>query len=458
MSGITSLYRVRVDLAEPISAGDTTPMMVFPIGEWHSAKYPNLPLTEDLANELIANFEAGVLGTEPVVDSSGKHDTSAPAAGWVKRVYLASYEEGTVTGLALWADVKWTELGAGLLTDEQYKYGSVEIGPVTMNDSGEAVENVLRSLTLTNTPVLRLMPGVKNAAEKQRAVVTLSLSEITLAEAGSVNDLRDALERAIGRGWVCDFGPDWVVYESGVVDDNRTYKSAYVKDDQGITLGTPVEVKRETTYVPADSSPTGAQTASSAALSHDAKANEGHGAHLAEGDAARKGVDSPMKTVALKLNLSEDADEKTILAEVVKLEERVTLAETERDEAKTKLAESEKATHDADVNARLDAAVDLAEITPGERITLAEKDDAARDSFLEARKGMKAITLGESGSGERGDDSQYADASVDLDEKSKARAKADSIQLAEAQKLVLAENEDLAQRYSEFRMNPRKEA
>ena len=178
MNGIAPLYRVR--LAEPITAGDTTPMMVFPIGEWHSAKYADLPLTEDLANELIANFESGILGTEPVVDSSGKHDTSAPAAGWVKRVYLASYEEGDVTGLALWADVKWTPLGAELLTSEQYKYGSVEIGSVVLNDSGETVDNVLRSLTLTNTPVLRLMPGVKNAAEKQRDVVTLSLSEVSL--------------------------------------------------------------------------------------------------------------------------------------------------------------------------------------------------------------------------------------------------------------------------------------
>ena len=170
MTSLQALYRVR--LGEAIQAGDTTPMMVFPVGEWHSAKYPNLPLTEELANELIANFEAGVLGTEPVVDSSGKHDTSAPAAGWVKRVYLASYEEGDVTGLALWADVKWTPLGAELLTSEQYKYGSVEIGSVVLNDSGETVDNVLRSLTLTNTPVLRLMPDVQNAAEKQRVVAT----------------------------------------------------------------------------------------------------------------------------------------------------------------------------------------------------------------------------------------------------------------------------------------------
>ena len=108
-----------------------------------------------------------MLGREPVVDSSGNHNTAAPAAGWVKRVYLASYEEGGVTGLALWADVKWTSLGAKLLTDDQYKYGSVEIGSVTVNATGDEVPNVMRSLTLCNTPVLSIMPGVKDAAAKQ---------------------------------------------------------------------------------------------------------------------------------------------------------------------------------------------------------------------------------------------------------------------------------------------------
>ena len=179
---LVELYRLR--LADGIEAGDISPMMVFPIGQWHSAKYPELPLTEQLADELIANFEAGVLGTEPVVDSSGKHDTSAPAAGWVKRLYLAGYEGGGEDGLALWADVKWTALGAELLSDERYKYGSVEIGSVVMNDSGETVDNVLRSLTLTNTPVLRLMPGVQDAAARRGDPLTLSLAEFVMDDSG----------------------------------------------------------------------------------------------------------------------------------------------------------------------------------------------------------------------------------------------------------------------------------
>lgn len=515
---ILPLYRLR--LADAIKAGDTTPMMVFPIGEWHSAKYPDLPLTEDLANELIANFEANVLGTEPVVDSSGKHDTSAPAAGWVKRVYLASYEEGKVTGLALWADVKWTELGAGLLTDEQYKYGSVEIGPVVLNDSGEEVENVLRSLTLTNTPVLRLMPGVKDAAAKQRTAVTLSLSEFTLAdeadpldellsdmeslagkideqlggkpgvkrarvyvsdlrasikahkkalaEPDSTNARRDALERACqeafgaaGDGvYVEDFGDDWCIYHVWRDGEGAYYKTPYVADDHGFTFGQPAEQKKETNWVPVSDGASGAAYPSSSQAVAAGKAGEGTGAALAEEPAAQKGAEQHMKTVAQKLNLDENASEADILARVVELSEHDAAETARANTAETKLAEVEtKAKVDA-FAVKLDEKINGGFIAPGERetfVNLAEKDAALAESLIGTRT-SKVIALGEIGSGAEGGSEEYENASVELAEKSKARASKDGTTYAAAEKLVLAEDTDLAERYSAWRLNPRKEA
>lgn len=387
------LYRLR--LGEGIAAGDTTPMMVFPIGEWHSSKYPSLPLTEDLASEMIANFEAGVLGTEPVVDSSGRHDTSTPAAGWVKRVYLASYEEGDVTGLALWADVKWTKLGAELLTDERYKYGSVEIGSVVLNDSGETVDNVLRSLTLTNTPVLRLMPDVQNAGEKQRVVTTLSLSEITLS----------------------------------------------THEDDG--------------------NPAVPTSGSSGDVSQPAKVGEGHDVTLAEGDAAPKGSDH-MKTVATKLNLAEDATEATILAEVTKLAEHDAAETARANAAEATLAETAKKAATDAFAVKLDEKITGGFIATGERETfveLAEKQSVELAETLIGARTSKVVDLTERGtSGEGEDGGTYADASVELAEKAKARAAKDGSTYTAAEKLVLAEDSGLADRYSEFRMNPRKEA
>lgn len=455
--GLSELYRVR--LSETIKAGDTTPMMVFPIGEWHSHRYPSLPLTEELANELIANFESGILGTEPVVDSSGKHDTSAPAAGWVKRVYLASYEEGDVTGLALWADVKWTALGATMLSAELYKYGSVEIGPVTMNDSGDEVDNVLRSLTLTNTPVLRLMPGVRNAAEKQRVAMTLSLSEVTAAEPGSTNEEREALEAVCQDAYgamnesvyIEDFGPDWVVFHTYQGGEGTYYRAPYAKTENGTTLGTPVEVKRETTYVPvSDSSPAGAQTASSPAYAVG-MADEGHGAHLSEGDAARRGAD-PMKTVINALKLAEGADESAIHAAVVKLaEERDT--ETKRaDDATAKLAEVEKTKRAGEVAVELTEIEKLGNLTPGEKpefVTLAEdKPDvyAARVAERKALPEGTKIKFGEAGTSASGSEASD-DPTVAVDLAAKKLAEERSIPYGEAMTLALAEDPALAGRY-----------
>lgn len=457
MNGIAELFRLR--LAETIAAGDTTPMMVFPIGEWHSTRYPDLPLTEDLANEMIANFEAGVLGTEPVVDSSGKHDTAAPAAGWVKRIYLASYEEGDVTGLALWADVKWTSLGATLLSDDQYKYGSVEIGPVTTNVAGDEIENVLRSLTLTNTPVLRIMPGVKNAAEKQRVAVTLSLSEVTLAEAGSVNDRREALEQAVKDAfgamheglYIEDFGPDWVVFHtwSAGLADGHYYRVTY----DGTTFGPPVEVERDTTYVPVtDSSPTGRESASSIAIAAG-KATEGQGAHLAEGVAATKGSD-PMKTVAIRLNLAEDASEALVLAEVVKLAEHDAAETVRADAAVLELTEAARIGALAAFTIQLDEKIKAENtIAPGERdyfLAEAERDVVHAADMLDHRT-HKVLDLTERGSGIEGDDKPTKRADVELDEKTNARKLKDGVSHAEASRLVLSEDPDLKARYDEFR-------
>jgi len=374
---IQPLYRLR--LADVIEAGSVSPMMVFPIGEWHSAKYPDLPLTEDLANELIANFESGILGTEPVVDSSGRHDTAAPAAGWVKRVYLASYEEGDVTGLALWADVKWTKLGAELLTSEQYKYGSVEIGSVVMNDSGETVDNVLRSLTLTNTPVLRLMPDVQNAGDKQRVVATLSLSEVTFSASQE------------------DDG-DPAVPASGSSDDH----------------------------------------------SHQAKDDEGRNATLAEGDAATKGSE-PMKSVALKLNLAEDASEETILAEVTKLAEHDAAETARADAAEATLAETAKQAAVDAFAIKLDEKIAGGFIASGERETfvdLATKQSVELAETLIAARTAKLIDLDERGSDEA--QPEYADATVELAEKAKALVDAGkAADIVTAQDMVLAEFPDL---------------
>jgi hypothetical protein len=471
---------------DAVAAGDVTPMMLFPIGTFKSAKYPELPLTRELADEVIANFAGGVLGTEPVVDSSGSHDTSAPAAAWVKRVYVAPTTDG---GEAAFADVQWTDVGAQKVTGREYQYNSVELGPVVDNVTGKKTDNVLRSVTLTNTPVIRLLPPILAAGDSMAEPVDVALSEIVAAE-GSYQEMREALEQALreslGDGWLADFSDNWAVFErSGAIDVGEYVQVAYAVAGGNYTFGVPNPVKRTTTYAPVslaaipefikksmrakwlkahpnkteDDVPENMKASedpgshaepiagSSEPASRPAKGEEGHPVTLADGDAAKEGSDQ-MKTVALKLNLSEDADEALILAEVVKLEESRDAEKARADEAVAKLAEEAKRVRAEEVDRLLSELVDGAHILPGQKEAWAKLAEDAPESFsvfAENAKKTKAIELGETGSGAKRDDAAD-DASAELAEKAKARAAKDGITITAAQTLTLTEDKDLAER------------
>jgi hypothetical protein len=382
MSAFIDLYELA--LAE-VAAGQLVPIPLFPLGEWKSAKYPSLPLTRELADELIANFEAGVLGTEPVLDSSGRHDTSAPAAGWFKRMYVAPTKDGLEM---LFGDAELTDLGAEQLNAGLYKYDSIELGPVVDNATGLKTDNVFRSATLTNTPVLRMLPPVLDAADSiaMSEPVEILLSEIILA---TVKDPAQS-----------------------ILDD--------IDEDDG--------------------DPAESDHASSAVSSQAAKDDEGQPVTLAEGDAAPKGVDH-MKSVALKLNLAEDADETIILAEVVKLAD-------ERDAAVAKIAAVEKAARDAEVEHLLAELVDGAHILPGQKEAWKKLADDAPDSFTvfaENAKKSKAIELGESGDGSQPVE-ESDDANTALAELAAKIAKDRDLELGAAMDVALAERPDLASR------------
>ena len=375
---------------ESVSAGDVTPMMLWPIGQFTSAKYADLPLTRELADEVIANFAGKVLGTEPVVDSSGSHDTAAPAAAWVKRVYVAPTKDG---GEACFADVQWTEVGAQKVSDHEYQYNSVELGPVIDNVTGKKTDNVLRSVTLTNTPVIRLLAPVLDAADTiaMSEPVEILLSEISLSTMPASDP------------------------------------SILASEDDG----DPVE--------PAD--------AVSEPVSQAAKGDEGQPLQLDEDDAAQKGSDS-MKSVALKLNLAEDADETTILAEVVRLAEDRDAEKGRADEATAKLAEVEKAKRDAEVEAKLVELIDGGHVLPGQKemwLSLAEAAPASFDAMAESAKKAKAIELGETGDGTPPAD-ESDDANTALAELAAKIAKDRDLELGAAMDVALAERPDLASR------------
>jgi hypothetical protein len=492
----------KLSLAD-VAAGQRLPIPLFPLGEWKSAKYPSLSLTKELADELIAGFEAGVLGTEPVLDSSGNHDTTAPAAGWFKKLYVAPMKDGKDM---LFGDAELTVLGAQMLNDGLYKYDSIEIGAAVDNTTGKTTDTVFRSATLTNTPVLRVLPGILDAADGIAASepVTIALSEITaadkpavdpvqsilddmdalaakadaamkgkkgmpsfrtmmrearaklsahaLAESGSTNDLRDALQDALADAYgalvdnlyVEDFGPDWLIANTWDEGESVYYRIAYSQDPTtGIILGQPVEVTRDTTYVPvSDSSPAGAPPASSTARSAMLKATEGQGKRLAEGDAAQKGSGSMDIKILKVLQLAEGASDEAVQSAVMNLADRMATAETA-------LAETVKAKRDGEVETKLSELIADGHVLPGQKETwlkLAETAPESFDAMAEQVKTVKAIDLGEKGTDKHGDADKAA--SVQLAEAADKIAAERKVDLATATDLALTENPELKARYA----------
>ncbi|MGA3168277.1 MAG: phage protease [Candidatus Limnocylindrales bacterium] len=407
-TNIQDLYRLH--LGEHIAAGDTTPMMVFPIGTFHSAKYPDLEFTEDLANELIANFEAGILGREPVVDSSGRHDVSAPAAGWVKRVYLASYEEGDVTGMALWADVKWTALGAQLLSDDEYKYGSVEIGMVVMNQSGAEVPNVLRSLTLCNTPVLSIMPAVKDAKAAQTMAVVATLSEYSLE--GNPEDDDDDQKPSDATPW------DGLLAMVNALPAHAKLALKGQKGNTAIHAGIAKLCKDVQDFCDGlkTSESTDPATRGAGRLEPDSPGvrpvkGTHDASHEDDGPIAPKGADHMNTDTLKKLNLTEDATDEVILAEVVKLIDRAEAAEA-------KTAEAEKATRRVESEAKLAEAIKDTHVLPAEKdalMALAEASPEAFEATLEARKTVKLVDVTEHGNAGHEGKKEMAEGGVTAD-------------------------------------------
>ena len=414
MSGIEPLYA----LADVV-AGKPSPMMLFPVGTWTSESYPKLSLTQELADEVLANFESEVLRTRVPVEMTGVHSEAlAPAAGWIDRVYQAPFEWQGVTGEALYADWTPNERGAQVVNDGQYAYDSVELNTHIDPVSKKTTQNVLKAVALTNRPVLRMMPGIKDAGDsiKLAEPVEIALSEITLAP--------------IPLFIIESMRKKWRKANPGK-DDSEMPDNIRPKEDSGATA---------------------ASEASSEPVPDAGKGDEGHTLTLADGSAEQEG--GGMKTVALKLNLTEDSDEATILAEVVKLAEDRDAEKARADAADAKLNEVDAAAKAAAVEITLTSLIEGGHVLPGQKdawVKLAEEAPASFAVFAEQAKTVTAITLGETGSGKAGYESVYADASVELAEKAKARKTADGITFAAAQVLVLSEDTDLAARYDEFR-------
>jgi hypothetical protein len=426
MNGIADLYK----LAD-VAAGQPSPMMLFPIGDWTSEKYPSLSLTQELADEVLANFESKVLRTKVPVEMTGFHSEAlAPAAGWVDRVYQAPFEWQGVSGEALYADWTPNVRGSEAVNDGQYAYDSIDLATHIDPVDKTTTRNVLKGIALTNRPVLRMMPSLKDAGDSIKFAerIEVQLSEVTLAgvpEPDPVQSILDDMDALAARADAALKGRKGIPVFRTMMAAARAKVGAHLTEDP-------------------DGNPVADDPASSDGSSQSAKADEGHEVTLDEGDPVPKGSDL-MKSVALKLNLSEDADEALVLAEVVKLEERTIAAETA-------LAEAAKAKHDSEVEAQLSELSEAGNLTPAEKEKwLAEPDMLA--GRIDGRKDLPKYTIvdfDEHGT-HKGGNVDGADPAADLSQRAMALAEEKGIDLAEAMSIEITKSPGFAeQRHAEL--------
>ena len=172
----------------------TTGAVLFPIGTFQTDKYGTTAIPLEMAQEVVDNHNSGVLGIKPMVDEGHKFGS---AYGWVMdnsaRVGSFTDDDGNVIPAVL-GDIEWTEPGVEAVKGKIYRYLSAALGPVTNAATG-AKNMVLRAVSLTNTPVMRMMPEVALAdtggsyimsetdfAEKAEWDVEVAWSDLVLSE------------------------------------------------------------------------------------------------------------------------------------------------------------------------------------------------------------------------------------------------------------------------------------
>ena len=133
---------------------------IFPFGEWDNPSFGKWVIDREFGEAIVLNWRGGVYGIDIALDL---HHESTAAPGWI--VGMECRDDG------VWAQVRWTPFGEGLVTSGQYRYVSPEWSWDWVRPSdGKHYANVLMGLALTNDPFFQELPALVALAENPRIV------------------------------------------------------------------------------------------------------------------------------------------------------------------------------------------------------------------------------------------------------------------------------------------------
>jgi len=180
--------------------GKRQSVAVLPIGKFNTAKYGELEITAEQAQEIVANWTNRVLKTDIRFDIG--HDMEE-AAGWIVGLSVGTFEHPvsgkTLPGII--AEVEWTPVGQKLLGEKQYRYVSSYLSDYKDEETGTVYHNVLVAVALCNDPIMRMLPPVElSDAPDGEPYVLVALGEVVdeMTREETVEDSQEALWDAFG--------------------------------------------------------------------------------------------------------------------------------------------------------------------------------------------------------------------------------------------------------------------
>ena len=134
------------------AAGSAQPVTITRAGTFFDPRYGQFDITPTMLQQMVANFDARVLGQEVFIDVAHKPEDGAAAT--IKGL--------RVDGDRLLADVEWTPYGRRAIEDRGYSYLSAEYHEAWKdNEQGKLHGAVLLGAGLTVRPVIKRLDPVR---------------------------------------------------------------------------------------------------------------------------------------------------------------------------------------------------------------------------------------------------------------------------------------------------------
>ncbi len=160
-------------------------------GQLYDWRYGLFDLTRTMFEKMVENFDAGLPGTKLPLDDN--HEPSHKAMAWVAGLRLGVAEDGTDILEAQFED--WTEDGAKCLEQGEFRYFSVDYGPLELPDGMGSVKKipcVLFAVAFTNMPAVRDLAGTFSSAGIAASVM-MAIASDPDAEA-KINSARQGIK------------------------------------------------------------------------------------------------------------------------------------------------------------------------------------------------------------------------------------------------------------------------